>query len=57
MMTESQALAALRKLHKNYVRRCGKRFAMLPFTANAVPGWIYLPVQSAVVPEPEDAGG
>jgi len=42
-MDENEALIELRKLHKNYVRSCGKRFAHLPFRATAVPGWVYMP--------------
>lgn len=47
-MDESEALAALRKLHRNYVRRCGKRFAHVPFKADAVPGWVYHPLDDVV---------
>ncbi|RUW50977.1 hypothetical protein [Mesorhizobium sp. M8A.F.Ca.ET.021.01.1.1] len=47
-MKAEQALIALRKLHKAYVKSCGKRFADLPFTAKAVPGWVYLPMSNAV---------
>lgn len=47
-MTVDQALAALRALHKQYVRACGSRFAHVPFKADAVPGYVYLPDEDAV---------
>jgi len=44
MMTREQALAALRRVHRDFLACCGDRFATRPLAANIVPGWIYLPV-------------
>lgn len=49
-----QDLEALRKLHTNYVKQCGKRFAHVPFRADAVPGWVYLPLDDIVMRPPLD---
>jgi hypothetical protein len=49
MASYSEALTALRKLHKRYVRACGSRFRSVPFCAIAVPGWIYVPKTDTVM--------
>lgn len=51
MASSSEALTALRKLHKRYVRACGSRFRSVPFRATAVPGWIYVPKTDTVMPQ------
>lgn len=42
-MGAEEALRRLRDLHRQYVQRCGRRFALVPFRARAVPGWTYVP--------------
>jgi len=46
--TQAEALSALQALHKEYVRKCGSRFAKTRFSANAVPGWTYDPTTGTV---------
>lgn len=48
MMEQKEALIALRRLYKQYLRRCGPRFAHVPFRASVVPGWVYYPVADIV---------
>jgi len=47
-MPHDQALATLRRMHRNFVDACGDRFADRPMRAIAVPGWVYLPVFDCV---------
>jgi len=54
-MTELEALAELRRLHAEYKRRCGTRFAHCLFSSLSVPGWFYDPLKDQVEPYPVPA--
>ena len=47
-MTREQALAALRRVHRDFLACCGDQFADRPMRARVVPGWLYLPVFDCV---------
>lgn len=49
-VSEKDALVALRKLHRLYLRACGGRFHAVPFRAYAVPGWTYDAATDTVLP-------